>query len=107
MPEEQDVHADHDGYQRDHVEHDASLSSHRPTLPLKDRVAVRCAGRLGRVYGSPAGGLATERDYEAASAFLKRRSMLIRANPPMTCSAEPFGELLDECRRGGGDGAGT
>ena len=28
VPEEQDVHADHDGYQRQHVKHDGSLSSH-------------------------------------------------------------------------------
>jgi len=30
--EEQDVHADHDGYQREHVKHDACLSSHRFVL---------------------------------------------------------------------------
>src|SRR6266446_3454846 len=29
VPEEQDVHADHDGYQREHVKHDGCLSSHR------------------------------------------------------------------------------
>src|SRR5262249_52484005 len=29
MLEEQDVHADHDGYQREHVQHDGCLSSHR------------------------------------------------------------------------------
>jgi hypothetical protein len=28
VPEEQDVHADHDGYQREHVQHDAYLSCH-------------------------------------------------------------------------------
>jgi len=32
VPEEQDVHADHDGYQREHVEHDGCLSSHRFVL---------------------------------------------------------------------------
>jgi hypothetical protein len=32
MPEEQDVHADHDGYQREHVKHDGRLSSHRLVL---------------------------------------------------------------------------
>jgi hypothetical protein len=32
VPEEQDVHADHDGYQRDHVKHDGCLSSHRSFL---------------------------------------------------------------------------
>lgn len=32
MPEEQDVHADHDGYQREHVKPDASVSSHRSIL---------------------------------------------------------------------------
>src|SRR5450755_262254 len=29
VPEEQDVHADHDGNQREHVKHDGCLSSHR------------------------------------------------------------------------------
>src|SRR6516225_6811072 len=29
VPEEQDVHADHDGYQREHVKHDGCLFSHR------------------------------------------------------------------------------
>src|SRR6516165_12178171 len=28
VPEEQDVHADHDGYQRERVKHDGCLSSH-------------------------------------------------------------------------------
>ena len=32
VPEEQDVHADHDGYQREHVKHDGCLSSHRSFL---------------------------------------------------------------------------
>jgi hypothetical protein len=32
VPEEQDVHADHDGYQREHVKHDRCLSSHRFVL---------------------------------------------------------------------------
>jgi len=40
MPEEQDVHADHDGYEREHVKHDACLPSHRSTLLLDDRVAA-------------------------------------------------------------------
>jgi hypothetical protein len=29
VPEEQDIHADHDGYQRERVQHDGGLSSHR------------------------------------------------------------------------------
>jgi len=29
VPEEQDVHADDDGYHREHVKHDGCLSSHR------------------------------------------------------------------------------
>src|ERR1035438_194671 len=41
MPEEQDVHADHDGYHREHVKHDACLPSHRSTLLLEDRAAVK------------------------------------------------------------------
>jgi hypothetical protein len=32
VPEEQDVHADHDGYQREHVKHDGYPSSHRFVL---------------------------------------------------------------------------
>ena len=32
VPEEQDVHADHDGYQREHVKDDGWLSSHPPFL---------------------------------------------------------------------------
>jgi hypothetical protein len=47
MPEEQDVHADHDGYQREHEKHDACLPSDRSTLLLEDRVAAMddAAGR--------------------------------------------------------------
>jgi len=32
VPEEQNVHADHDGYQRKHVKHDACLSCHSLVL---------------------------------------------------------------------------
>src|SRR5215475_15372516 len=32
VPEEQDVHADHDRYQREHIKHDGRLSSHRFVL---------------------------------------------------------------------------
>jgi hypothetical protein len=32
VPEEQDIHADHDGYQREHVKHDGCLSSHTSFL---------------------------------------------------------------------------
>ena len=32
VPEEQDIHADHDAYHREHVEHDDCLSSHRFVL---------------------------------------------------------------------------
>jgi hypothetical protein len=38
VPEEQDVHADHDGYHRKHVKHNGRLSSHRLFLPLCDGV---------------------------------------------------------------------
>jgi len=64
MPEEQDVHADHDGYQREHVKHDACLPSHRSTLPLEDRVAATddAAGRLrvGRFPHSVIGEMAPD-----------------------------------------------
>src|SRR5665213_1449128 len=32
VPEEQDVHADHDGYQREHVKHDRAPYSHQSNL---------------------------------------------------------------------------
>jgi hypothetical protein len=35
MPEEQDVHADHDGYQREHVKHHTRLPFHRSSLLLE------------------------------------------------------------------------
>ncbi|WP_234392331.1 hypothetical protein [Streptomyces sp. WM6378] len=34
VPEEQNVHANHDSYEREHVEHDDSLSSH-PSFLLR------------------------------------------------------------------------
>jgi hypothetical protein len=34
VPEEQNVHADHNGYQREHVKHDGCLSSH-PSFLLR------------------------------------------------------------------------
>jgi hypothetical protein len=40
MAEEQDVHADHDGYQREHVKHDACLPSHRSTLVAALAIAL-------------------------------------------------------------------
>ena len=36
VPEEQDVHADHDSYQREHVKHDGYLSSHLVFSPGMD-----------------------------------------------------------------------
>jgi len=47
MPKEQDVHADHDGCQRECEKHDARLPSRRSTLPLEDRLAATddAAGR--------------------------------------------------------------
>src|SRR5271157_4144168 len=49
MPEEQDVHAYHDGYQREHVKHDACLPPHRSTLLLEDRVAATDDAAVGSV----------------------------------------------------------
>jgi hypothetical protein len=43
VPEEQDIHADHDGYQRDHVKHEGRLSYH-PSFLLP--AAARVAGEL-------------------------------------------------------------
>jgi len=53
MPEEQDVRTDHDGYQREHVKHDACLPSHRSTLLLEDRVAVMDDAAVGSVSRFP------------------------------------------------------
>jgi hypothetical protein len=70
MPEEQDVHADHDGYQREHVKHDACLPSHRSTLLLEDRVAATddAAGRqrVGRFPHNVIGGIAPDPQQIAA-----------------------------------------
>jgi hypothetical protein len=38
VPEKQDIHADHDGYQREHVKHNGCLSSHA-SLPGRGRAA--------------------------------------------------------------------
>ena len=43
VPEEQDVHADHDGYHREHVKHDGRLSSHRLFLLWVDPRCPRAA----------------------------------------------------------------
>jgi hypothetical protein len=54
MPEEQDIHADHDGYQREHVKHDGCRSSHRFVL--------LCAAERGKngVRVPPEPGLTTQ-----------------------------------------------
>jgi hypothetical protein len=60
VPEEQDIHADHDGYHRDHVKHDGCRSSHRFVLLCaaersKNSVCLRrlrtAASRSGRRSG--------------------------------------------------------
>jgi hypothetical protein len=48
VPEEQDIDADHDGYQRERVRHDGRLSSHRSVLLLsaarsRQGVSLACA----------------------------------------------------------------
>src|SRR5580704_9754963 len=45
VSEEQNVHADHDGYQREHAEHDGSLSSHPSFLLRATRGRRRRQGR--------------------------------------------------------------
>jgi hypothetical protein len=42
VPEEQDVHADHDGYHREHVKHDDRPASHRFILVCVGLAAWRC-----------------------------------------------------------------
>ena len=51
--EEQDVHADHDGYQRKHVKHDGCLFAHGFVLP---RATKR--GKSGAVHAATGAGLA-------------------------------------------------
>jgi hypothetical protein len=51
VPEEQDVHADHDDYQDEHVKHDGCLASHqfvllRTTEPGKRGAGVRRPGHV-------------------------------------------------------------
>ena len=49
VPEEQEVHADHDGYQREHVQHNAYLSCHGLVLhdgPGQER-RPKVTSRLG------------------------------------------------------------
>jgi hypothetical protein len=77
MPEDQDVHADHDGYQREHVKHDACLPSHRSTLLLEDRVAAMddAAGRqhVERFQHNVIGEIAPDpRQIAAAESFVGR-----------------------------------
>jgi hypothetical protein len=59
MPEEQDVHADHDGYQRKHVKHDSCPTSHRlivtiGKLPKPMRWPERKLAGRGRELRRPA-----------------------------------------------------
>jgi hypothetical protein len=46
IPEEQDVHTDHDGYQREHVKHDGCLSSH-PSFLLRAAESATVRGPRG------------------------------------------------------------
>src|SRR5690348_16845599 len=55
MPEEEDVHADHDAYHREHVEHNGRLSTHRwfplcatGVSTLSSLYPDRCATHLRR-----------------------------------------------------------
>ena len=43
MPEEQNIHADHHGYQREHVKHDDCMSSHASSLFRPPRRVSRLA----------------------------------------------------------------
>jgi hypothetical protein len=54
VPEEQDVHADHDGYHREHVKHDDCSASHRFILVCTMLDRLTCRPRLIRALGSAA-----------------------------------------------------
>ena len=50
VPEEQDVHADHDGYQREHVKHYGCLSSHRSCLLCATEWSKGSTGKRCRAH---------------------------------------------------------
>jgi hypothetical protein len=52
VPEEQDVHADHDGYQREHVKYDGYLSSHRFVLLCATEWSKNGGSAGARMYGN-------------------------------------------------------
>jgi hypothetical protein len=56
VPEEQDIDDDHDGYQREHVEHDGCLSSHRYLLLCATDVSKSGAGFTDRDLRVPGQG---------------------------------------------------
>jgi hypothetical protein len=53
VPEEQDVHDDHDGYHREHVKRDSCLSSHRFFLLCAAERSKRGAGLSGILAAEP------------------------------------------------------
>ena len=69
VPEEQDVHADHDGYQCEHVKHDGCLSSHRSFLLCATERSKSGAGFNEHLRGM------------SRRCFARRRS-----TPSMSCS---------------------
>jgi hypothetical protein len=60
IPEEQDVHADNDGYQRERVKHDGCLSSHPAFLVLAAEQSQRDVWRQSRSRISASGGHSEE-----------------------------------------------
>jgi len=53
VPEEQDVHADHDGYHREHIKYDGYLSSHRFVLQAATEWSKSGVGPVKRMRCRP------------------------------------------------------
>ncbi len=94
VPEEQDVHADHDGYQREHVKHDGCLSSHRysPLYAQADFVHHRRAARL-----------TARRPRGAAAVVLVKMHVRMRLSCHATNEMRLYGITLDDVESAAGD----
>src|SRR5262249_3895131 len=80
VPEEQDVHADNDGYQREHVKHDDCLSSHPAFLVRAAEWNQRHAWIANEVFlgMSALGHKRTFRSAIAVSALSQKRTCAVQ-----------------------------
>ena len=110
MPEEQDVDADHDGYQREHVKHDACLPSHGSSLLLDVVGGMRVEQELSVVRPARQWSPSQREDQVAYGGGLGEEGVV--AGVELHDTARPTGELAlqlgggapvlcaDEVRRG-------